>query len=258
MNHAFSVALCSLALFFGMVVFLEIGRRLGFRHIQKDAADAMLGIGAIDGAVFGLLGLLIGFTFSGALQRFDIRRYFIVEESNAIGTAYLRLDMLPAAAQPRLREDFRRYVEARLAVYRKLPDVDAAKMELVRSIALQGEIWTQAVAAARQSDTPAAAMLLLPAINAMINITTTRTMAAYTHPPSIIFGMIAVFALAGSLLAGYGMAGARARSWLHILGFAFTIAFSFYIILDLEYPRLGLFRVDDFDQALVSLRESMK
>jgi hypothetical protein len=65
-------------------------------------------------------------------------------------------------------------------------------------------------------------------------------------------------ALASALLAGYGMASNKARNWLHMLGLAFVMAVSVYVILDIEYPRLGFIRVDSFDQALVELRESMK
>lgn len=144
-------------------------------------------------------------------------------------------------------------------VYRKLPDIAAAKEELAKATKLQGEIWRQAVAACRaQGAQPAATMLLLPALNAMIDITTTRTMATQMHPPAIIFMMLFGLALASALLAGHGMAGATSRSWLHMLGFAAAMAVSVYVILDLEFPRLGLIRVDAFDQALVDLRQSMK
>lgn len=257
MNHAFSTALYSLALLLGIVLFVEIGRRIGRRRLAKEPAGATAGFAVIDGAIFGLLGLLIGFTFSGALTRFDTRRHLIIEETNMIGTAYLRLDLLRAEAQPELREYFRQYVDARLSVYRKLPDLEAARSELDRSVKLQREIWTRAVINSRKTDTTVAGMLLLPALNNMIDITTTRTMAGYTHPPAIVFVMLALMALAGGVMVGYEMSGAQSRSWLHILGFALAIAVSFYIILDLEYPRLGLFRIDTFDQALVSLRESM-
>ncbi len=71
--------------------------------MAEDPAGALAGIGAVEGAVFGLVGLLIAFTFSGAGTRFDTRRQLVVEETNAIGTAYLRLDLLPAALQPALR-----------------------------------------------------------------------------------------------------------------------------------------------------------
>ena len=78
------------------------------------------------------------------------------------------------------------------------------------------------------------------------------------HPPVVIFALLFGLALASSLLVGYGMASSKARNWLHMLGLAFAMAVSVYVILDIEYPRLGFIRVDDFDQALVELRESMK
>ena len=83
-------------------------------------------------------------------------------------------------------------------------------------------------------------------------------MAGQMHPPMIIFALLFGLALASSLLVGYGMASSKARNWLHMLGLAFVMAVSVYVILDIEYPRLGFIRVDDFDQALVDLRESMK
>jgi hypothetical protein len=259
MNYALYAALLSLGLFVGMLILFEIGRRIGSRRMRKDAEGAQAGVGAIEGAVFGLLGLLIAFTFSGAAARFDTRRQLVVEETNAIGTAYLRLDMLLTDAQPALRENFRRYVDTRLEVYRKLPDIAAAKEDLAKATKLQGEIWCQAIAAVRAEGAPSqAAVVLLPALNAMIDITTTRTMTSYLHPPPVIFALLFGLALVASLLAGYGMAGSKARSWLHMLGFAVAMAVSVYVILDLEFPRLGFIRVDAFDQALVELRKSMQ
>jgi hypothetical protein len=240
-----------------MLVLLEIGRRIGVRRMAKDSEGAQAGVGAVEGAIFGLMGLMIAFSFSGATSRFDTRRQLIVEEANAIGTAYLRLDLLPAGAQPALRENFRRYLDSRLEVYRKLPDLAAAKVELARATKLQGEIWTQAVAACRLESSQPVTMLVLPALNAMIDITTNRTRAAFTHPPLIIFAMLFALALASSLLAGYGMAGSKTRNWIHMLGYVVLVAVTVYVILDIEFPRLGLIRVDAADQVLVELRESM-
>ena len=149
MNHALTVFLFTFGLFLGMLLFLEIGRRIGVRRMKEDAGAAGEGVGAVDGAVFALLGLLIAFTFSGASSRFDTRRQLIVEETNDIGTAYLRLDLLPADLQPALRESFRRYLDARIEVYRKLPDLAAAKESLAKANELQRQIWRQAVAASR-------------------------------------------------------------------------------------------------------------
>jgi len=252
-------SLFAFVLFVGMLILLNVGRRIGAGHLASDPKGARIGTGTIEAAVFALLGLLIAFTFSGAVSRFDDRRHLIVQEANAIGTAYLRLDLLPAGAQPPLREEFRRYVEYRLEVYRKLSDVRAATAELALANRMQGKIWSQAVAASQmQGSSPAAPVLLLPALNQMIDITTTRSMALQLHPPLIIFGMLFLVALASALLAGYSMAGGKDRKWLHVTGFALVIALTVYVILDIEFPRLGLIRVDAFDQALVDLLESMK
>lgn len=259
MNHIINAFILAIGLFIGMLILLDVGRRVGARRLASDPEGARAGTGTVEGAVFALLGLLIAFTFSGAAARFDTRRDLIVQETNAIGTAWLRLDLLPASAQPTIRESFRQYVDSRLATYRKLPDIAAAKAELARSIQLQGEIWSQAVAAGRlEGAPPAATMLLLPALNEMIDITTTRTMAVQLHPPLAIYGMLVGLALASALLAGYGMAGGKSRSWLHVIGFAAVMAVAVYLIIDIEFPRLGLIRVDAFDQALVELRASMK
>ena len=258
MDYALFAFLSTFGLFVCLVLFLETGRRIGVRRKTRDPKDASAGVGPIDGAVFGLMGLLVAFTFSGASSRFDTRRQLIVEETNAIGTAYLRLDLLRAEARPQLQEIFRQYVAERLKVYRKMPDLEAVKEELAKATKLQGEIWSQAVAACREEETPQATMLLLPALNAMIDITTNRTMAAQTHPPRIVFVMLFGSALASALLAGYGMAEAKTRDWVRMLSFAALIAAAVYVILDLEFPRIGLIRVDTFDQALVDLLESMK
>ena len=235
MSYELSVFLLTLGLFLGMLLLLEIGRRIGERRIAEDPVSAREGVGAVEGAVFGLLGLLIAFTFSGASTRFDTRRQLIVEETNAIGTAYLRLDLLPAALQPALRDNFRRYLDSRIAIYRKLPDIAAAKEELAKSNVLQGEIWRQAIAAVRaEGAPPAAAVLLPPALNAMIDITTTRTMITQLHPPTIVFIMLCGLALAAALLAGYGMAAGKGRNWFHMLGFALIMAVAIYVILDLD------------------------
>jgi hypothetical protein len=253
----FSILFVS-CLFPGMVLCVEIGRFLGRKSHAEDAEGTRAGVGAVEGAIFGLLGLLIAFTFSGAYSRFEARRQLIVQEANNIGTAWLRLDLLPAAAQPALRDLFRQYVDSRLAAYRMVPNMAAANSELARAARMQGDIWTQAVAACRSSEGQSSTMLLLPALNQMFDIVTDRTAAVSTHTPVVIFLMLGALALLGSVLAGFDMAGAKRRSWFHILGFAFIMSLTVYVILDLEFPRMGLIRVDYVDQLLVDLRQSMK
>jgi hypothetical protein len=249
----------AIALFIGMLVCLEIGRRWGMHQLALDPDGAMDGHDTAEGALFALFGLLVAFTFFGGPNRFDVRRQLLAEETNAIGTAYLRIDLLPAASQPALRESFRKYLDSRLQYFKTSPDLDAAKAEYSNSEKLQGDIWAQAVAATRLPDAhPDAAKLLLPALNEMIDITTTRLMASRIHPPAIIFYLLFALALLCSLVAGYGMAANKQRSWLHILAFALTIVITVYVILDIEDPRAGYIRLDPYDQTLVDLRATMK
>ncbi|HEX6898582.1 MAG TPA: DUF4239 domain-containing protein [Thermoanaerobaculia bacterium] len=262
MEDVISAPLFAGGLFLGMLVCLEIGRRIGLwrmQHVPKGAEASQAGLGVVEGAFFGLFSLLVAFSFSGAAGRFDERRALVVEEANHIGTAYLRLDVLAPEAQPALRDLFRRYTESRLETYRKLPDLDAALKELARSVALQNRIWSQAVAASRaEGSHPSSAMLVLPALNQMIDITTTRTMAARTHPPKIIYRLLFGMGLLCAAIAGHGMAAASSRAWAHIVGFALIMSISIFVILDIEYPRLGFIRVDAHDQVLVEVLESMR
>src|SRR4029077_19941003 len=173
-------------LFAAMVVMLEVGRWLGRSWRERHGGATEMGAGAVEGAVFGLLGLLIAFTFSGAASRFDQRRALIVEEANDISTAWLRIDLLPPPAQPAIRQKFREYVDARIAVYRALPDVSAAEEHLARANAIQGEIWQLAIPAVQAAPAPVTTVFL-PAVNAMFDISNTRTWSARTHPPPVIY-----------------------------------------------------------------------
>jgi hypothetical protein len=257
MHFALATLALSAALFAAMLLLIETGRRLGARRLAADVDGARAGFGAVESAVFALLGLLLAFTFSGAASRFDGRRQLIIQEVNAIGTAWLRIDLLPPDVQPGIRDGFRRYLDARLEAYRRLPDVDAAKAELAKAARAQDAIWSQAVAICLTERGERARMLLLPALNEMFDIAQARTLAADMHPPSVIFVMLILLALGCSLLVGYAMAGGGPRGWAHMVGFAAAITAAAYVTLELEYPRLGLIQVSGFDQALVNLRAAM-
>jgi len=253
-------ALASAAgLFLGILLFAEVGRRIGLATLSRDPDGLTKGASAAEAAVFGLLGLLIAFTFSGAASRFEDRRHLITTEANAIGTAYLRIDLLPADTQPEMKELFRRYVDVRSATYRDVADEAATNGKLAEGEALQGKIWTKAVTAGRKPEAAGqATMLLLPALNEMIDITTTRVMATRNHPPLVVFLLLGGLSLVGALLVGYATSASKDRSWFHTVVFAAIMSLTVYVIADLEFPRLGLIRVDAADQVLLDLRKSMQ
>jgi hypothetical protein len=246
----------ALILLVGMMLLFEVGYRMKKQRHAEDHKEPS-GLGAMEGAIFALFGLLLAFTFSGAIERFDAHRALIAEEANAIDIAYHRVQLLPEASRPEMDQLFRNYLDARLEVFQKLPDLQASDAARVRAKGLQEEIWSRSVAASVQSGAhPDAGKLLLPALNQMIDITTTREMAAELHPPGIIYILLLVLGLGCSLLAGYGVAGTR--TWLHIVGFAILTVITVFVILDVEFPRRGLIRADAYDQILLELRGEMK
>jgi hypothetical protein len=229
-----------------MVVLLEAGRRLRLRRATE-------GSNAVEGAVFALFGLLLAFTFSGATSRYDRHRQLVTEETNDIGTAYLRLNLLPAQAQPGLRQLFREYTASRMNIY------EAVGMTISpETVRLQNAIWQQSIAAAATSGAnPDATKLLLPAINDMIDITSTRQNAFNMHPPGVVFLLLYVFSCVAAFMAGYGLK-AGGRDWIYTVIFAVTVTLTVYATLEIEYPRQGLIRLTELDQGFVALRNSMQ
>lgn len=255
-NFTLIAALIVGMLLAGMFLLVEVGFRIGAKHRAQDGGVAE-GLGTLEGGVLGLMGLLLAFSFSGAADRFNHRRDLVVEEANALGTAWLRLDLVPPAAQPAIKDSFRSYVDARVEAYRAIPDYEAAMAALARAQALQPVIWKLAVDGTRDGWAPAATALL-PALNSAFDIVTTRTWASRMHPPNILYGLLFLLVLLGALLAGYAMSRGGRRRWSHTVVFVLMVTITIWIVLDLEFPRLGFIRVDDFDQAIVDVRATMK
>jgi CDP-diglyceride synthetase len=241
----------------GVLFAIEVGHRFGTHRRSRNPLAVQTVHPTIEASIFGLMGLLVSFTFYGAGSRFDTRRNLIAQEANAIGTAYLRLDLLPPEDQPELREDFRIYLRSRLDVYEKIPDSKAVIAALDRSSTLQRRIWAKAVEAAKESG-PAEKSLVLAALNEMIDITTVRAVALITHPPPAVFGMLALTVIASSALAGYTMSASAVRDWVSTIALALILGIALYMILDYEYPRVGLIRIDPVDQVLVETLKEMK
>jgi hypothetical protein len=242
-----------------MLLAAEIGRRFGKREAARESGELAKGTAPAEAAVFALLGLMLAFTFSGAASRFEVRRHLITDETNAIGTAYLRVDMLPDDARPEIQVLFHRYLDVRRATYRNVEDTAATAALIAEGGELQQQIWAKCVAASLRPGTPTqAAIVLLPALNAMIDITATRVMATRNHPPMIAFVLLAGLAVVGALFVGYTTSVNKRRNWLHTLVFAAILALTIYVIFDLEYPRFGLIRVDASDQAFDELRDSLR
>ena len=126
-----------------------------------------------------------------------------------------------------------------------------------RLSSIQQEIWETLIQAVKSDKSLPLTQVVLPPVNEMFDLSTTRYMAARQHPPVAVFLMLGLLVLVSGLVAGFGMAKAARQSALHLFGFAALMALSVYLILDIEYPRLGIIRIDSFDQAMIELRASM-
>ncbi len=231
-----------------MLCLMVLGERIGRRTPAVPSSP-------IDSAVLALLGLLLGFQFAGAATRLENRRQVVVKEANAIGTAYLRIDLLPPDEQPQLRELFRTYTSLRIkmvesgSVERALSADDASRK-------IQSQIWTKAIAASRKDPSPATQTLVVTSLNDMFDVTTERNIASRTHTPLVIVALLFGVTMASAFLIGYTTSGSQ-HSWILRALFATVIAGTLYVTLDMEFPRAGLIRVGAADDAMAETRRGM-
>lgn len=247
----------AVGLFFAIVLFIELGRQLKQRRVKHGDANVPSNVGVVDSSVYGLLALLIGFTFSGAASRFDHRRELVFQESNAATTAWHRIDLLPAAQQPAVRDGMRRYLDSVIAWYAGPATMEAMLIQPASVTRAEDELWKRSVDACLSPGGDVARMLLLPTLNELFDTVDAERMARRLHPPTIVWAMLGIAAIAAALFAGYGFAGSP-RNWLYITGLAASISVSTYVIIELEFPRLGLTRVSGIDDILVEARASLE
>lgn len=186
-----------------MLISIEVGYRTGLWSRARSPESTRLS-SPVRASVFGLMGLLIAFTFAGAGSRFDHRRMLLAQEANSIEKAYLRLDLLPLESQPKLRQDFREYVLGRLAVTRNLPNMKAVNTNLKQLSILQRKMWEEAVDATK-GNSPATEMLVFSGLNDMIDIATLRTVGIISHLPFLVVALLLVTVLLASFLTGHSM-----------------------------------------------------
>jgi hypothetical protein len=200
-----------------------------------------------------LLALVIGFTFSMAASRYDQRKNFEEEEANAIGTEYLRADLLPAADAARVRETLKAYLGERILFYTTRDERQLREVDL-RTARLQRELWSAILGAARAAPTPTTAL----AVSGMNDVLNTQgySQAAWLNriPPGAWVLMLAI-AISGNVLIGYGARGAGKERRLFVI-LPVVVAISFFLIADIDSPRNGLILVHPVN--LVSLADSLR
>jgi hypothetical protein len=178
-------------LFVTLLLAIELGYRFGLHHKGTSTDGLKSQINAIQGALLGVLALLLGFTFSLALQRYDRRAEAVVEEANAIGTAYLRAEMLPESVRGEVRAGLRQYVDLRVSASGVSLDNqstrDAIRVDAKRSL---DSLWKHSMTAAAENPNPVAVGLFIQALNEMIDSYGRRDAALNRHVPELVLFLL--------------------------------------------------------------------
>lgn len=245
--------LVAIIVFILIIGFYLLGHRVRKRAIKKDPEQSKIDLKAINGMLLGLLGLLLAFTFGMSNSRFNTRRELVIEEANNIGTAILRTDIYPDSVRKLLRANLKDYVEERITFYQSGMDVEKMVTHYRKADELSKKVWSIAATYAKTDDITTRTSQLIPALNNMIAITTTRRAAGEgTIPDSIVYFLFILCCCAAFLL---GYDHKDKIDWIVVTGFAIMLSATVFNIIDLDRPRSGLINMDVPNQKIVELRE---
>jgi hypothetical protein len=235
-----------------VLAMVETGYLLGawrHRHWRQEKESAS---GPLSGATLALLGFMLAFTFGSAASRFDARRQLVLTESNAIGTAFLRTDLLPEEQRAASRALYVRYVDMRLAATRGADMSDA----IAESERIQGQLWAIAVAALNARPESEALGRYVEALNAVIDVHAERVQVSVrTRIPGAIWAGLYLLAAFAMAMVGYAAGMSETTRTPAVLTLAIAFSLVLWLIADLDRPQRGLLRVDQYP--MEQLRHSM-
>jgi len=216
------------------------------------------GNAALTTSLYGLLGLLLAFTFGMSGDRFRERRNIIINESNAIGTAILRLELYADSVKPDFRKSFHKYLEARIAYFDSGVDIANIRLALERSNSAADSLWEIAASHSRYPANLVASNQMVPALNQMFDVANSRFWSEYNRTPTSILTMLIVLCLSAAFVAGHTSVGEGKFDWFMAFGFCALISIVVYCIIDLDRPRAGLINLDENARAISDLRQMLK
>ncbi len=223
----------------------------GRRHDLDEGVREDFGV--VLSATLTLLGLIIGFSFSMAINRYDQRKTFEEAEANAIGTEYVRADLLPSADARQVRALLRDYTDQRVLFYTTHDDQQLRQIG-ARTTQLQAALWSAVLAPAAAQPTPIVA-LAVSGMNDVLNSQGYTQAAWWNRIPVAAWALMSVVAILGNLLFGYGARNPKAKHIVH-LALPFMVAVAFFLIADIDSPYRGVIRVNP--QNLMILAESLR
>lgn len=252
MTNPTSSPLLVLALTFAALCLSEFAGVSILRSHRDLDAGSREDFGIILSATLTLLGLLIGFSFSMAISRYDQRKNYEEAEANAIGTEYLRADLIPDADAAKVRALLREYLEQRVLFYTSR-DENQLQQVNAYTAQLQDELWSAVRVPAATQPTPVLA-LAVSGMNDVLNSQGYTQAAWWNTIPPAAWALMAAIAVCCNLLVGYGARPGRTKAYL-LLVLPLVVSVAFYLIADLDSPRRGIIRVQP--QNLLSLSRSL-
>ena len=244
-------------LFVLMLVFNRIGFSIHKRQIAKNPESASDGLGPVEGSLLGLLALLLSFTFGMSASRYDARMQVIVQEANDIGTAVLRADLYPNSVRTILRNDFKGYVEARIAYYNAGANSSNNAVALKNSTEYSDKIWATVMQESQDKENTLRSQQMIPALNSMIDSVTTVEAARNATVPDSIFWFLFLLIITASLIVGYSSNNKKINHVI-VSGFALMTVLTVFLIMDLDRPRRGIINTNASVQNIIGLREMFK
>jgi len=232
----------------------ELGFRTGLHVYDRHDEARKSTIGGIQGAILGLLGLLLGFTFALATGRFELRRDLVVRQANSIGTTYLRASLLPEPHVAPVQGLLRGYVATLVEFYPRFDEPEARSEGLARIAAAQHQLWDHARAAAREAPTPIVATFVT-SVNETFDVMSERVAVGKAHIPSSVWVLLLIVAALGCISSSYAAGSSGARSSFSNLILPALIAVVIMLIYDISHPRRGFIRVSQ--QPLLELQQSI-
>jgi hypothetical protein len=244
-------------LFVLMVAFTYFGRQFGKSRMTDESKDNPGNRVAIT-SLYALFGLILAFTFGMSGARYEARKQVIIEESNCISTAYLRISLYPDSLQPLFRDDFRNYLEARIAYFDAGKNMEELKKSLRYADSISTRIWSRATYIEKNSSNPVQYLLMIPALNEMIDITNTRLYSEINRIPDSILLMLLLLSVSSAFVSGYISAVSKKFDWFIAVAFCILTSVVIYFILDLDRPRRGIINLNMSNQSIIELRKVIK
>jgi cation transporter-like permease len=235
-----------------MLAATEAGFRLG-RESEANTPDKTKSmVSTVEAAILGVLGLLLGFTMSMAVSRFEARKQLVLDEANAIETSCLRTELLPAPEGPDIERLLRQYINLRVQYGTTEDDPTQLDNLHTQAARLQNQFWTRAIAYGQKDPNPVKVGLLLQSLNQSIDLESARRMAFQNRVPESVIYVDAIVGILAAMLVGYafGLYGRRQIFSVCVLAMAITLVLA--LIVDLDRPRSGFIRVSQ--QPMIDLQ----